>query len=264
MIKTNAMKKYALLFGTIVVFAFSCSKDNEITDNQALTQTELKAILETDDVARIADNVLAEIYNGNGQSAKSAKIADCYVAEYTETGFTATFNNCVLNGTENVNGTLDVVYSTGTGEASFTATFADFYVGNIKINGTRGYTIVSDNAQGSIILTVVSNLVITMADESVITESGTKTFGIDFGDSLETTTYSIDGDWTVKLQGNTYMVTVGSILEGNLACGYLTNGIMTVDKNGLYVTIDFGDGSCDDMATLRYPNDVTEEITLRD
>ncbi|MCJ7468532.1 MAG: hypothetical protein MUO53_17775, partial [Maribacter sp.] len=121
-----------------------------------------------------------------------------------------------------------------------------------------------DNAQGSISLTVTSNLLITLQDESVITESGTKAFGINFGNSLETTTYSIDGDWTVELKGNTYMVTVGSILEGNLACGYLTNGIMTVDKNGLYVTIDFGDGNCDDMATLRYPNDVTEEITLRD
>ncbi|MCJ7465593.1 MAG: hypothetical protein MUO53_02750, partial [Maribacter sp.] len=190
MIKTNAMKTYALLFGMIVVFAFSCSKDNEITDNQALTQTELKAILETDDIARIADNVLAEIYNGNGQSGKSAKIADCYVAEYTDTGFTATFNNCVLNGTANVNGTLDVVYATGTGQASFTATFADFYVGTIKINGTRGYTVVSDNAQGSISLTVTSNLLITLQDESVITESGTKAFGINFGNSLETTTYS--------------------------------------------------------------------------
>ncbi len=264
MIKTIAIKKHVLLFGTIAVFAFSCSKDNEVAGNQELTQTELKSILETDDVARIADNALAEIYNGNGQSGKSAKVSDCYVAEYSETGFTATFNNCVLNGTENVNGTLNVVYATAEGEATYTATFVDFYVGTIKINGTRAYTIVSDNAQGSITLSVASNLVVTMEDESVITESGTKTFGIEFGDSLESTTYSIDGDWTVQLDGNTYMVTIGTMLEGNLACGYITSGDMTVDKNGLYVTVDFGDGSCDDKATLTYPNDVTEEITIKD
>jgi hypothetical protein len=38
---------------------------------------------------------------------------------------------------------------------------------------------------------------------------------------------------------------------------------MTIDKNGLTIGVNFGDGTCDDIALVTYPNGVEEEITLK-
>ena len=106
----------------------SCSEDQENPIIGAeLSQTELRTILETDEVSASADSILADLYaSNNSQSGRNAP--ECYEVTYSETGFTAFFNNCVLNGTDNANGTVTVVYSTEPGTASFTATYVDFYV----------------------------------------------------------------------------------------------------------------------------------------
>ncbi len=128
------MKKF-LQFSKPLIFLFaagllmtSCSEDQENAVNEVeLTQTELRTIMETDAVSGSADSILADLYaSGNSQSGRNAP--ECYEVTYTETGFTAVFNNCVLNGTDNANGTVTVVYSTEPGTAAFTATYVDFYV----------------------------------------------------------------------------------------------------------------------------------------
>ncbi|RKN81111.1 hypothetical protein [Ulvibacterium marinum] len=258
----NLSKRYALFYA-VALFALGCSNDSDDNNQDfEFTQAEVKTILETDGVSSVADSVISELYMGN--SAKSAKNEECYSATYNDTGFNVTFNNCVLNGTENVNGTLNIVYANENESASFTATYTDFYVGEIKINGTRSFTLGGNSEGNSISFTVTSDMTLTLADDSVIAENGTQTLGFVFGQSLAESVFTVSGNWTLLLDGNTYKVAVGTTLEGNLGCGYLNKGIMTVDKNGLAVAIDFGDGSCDDKATVTYPDGTTEDISLKD
>jgi len=186
------------------------------------------------------------------------------VTAYTETGFTATFNNCVLNGSGNINGTLSVVYESEAQAATFTATFADFYVGDIKINGSRTYNIGAGATENSIEFTVTSDIELILADDSLIEEIGTKTLVFTFGETLESSSIAISGSWTLEMDGTTYVVEVTEDLIGNFGCDDLVSGLLYVGKNGLAVTIDFGDGSCDNLATIIYPDDSTEEITLDD
>lgn len=245
--------------------AISCSTDNEDTNlnaDQQFSQAELKSILETDDISASVDMVLAEIYAADNSSAKGAN--ECYVTAYTETGFTATFNNCVLNGSGNINGTLTVVYESEAQAATFTATFADFYVGDIKINGSRTYNIGAGSTDNSIEFTVTSDIELILADDSLIEEIGTKTLVFTFGETLESSSIAISGSWTLEMDGTTYVVEVTEDLIGNFGCDDLVSGLLYVGKNGLAVTIDFGDGSCDNLATIIYPDDSTEEITLDD
>lgn len=261
----NRIAKQLVICSSALLFIASCSKDDKLyNQDEELSQTELKTILKTDDISSVADSALSELYMNKDNSAKSGKAVECYTAVYTESGFTATFENCNLNGTDNVNGTLSVVYETSEGSAAFTATYTDFYVGNIKINGTRSYLLTSNENQNSISFSITSNMNVTMEDASIIAESGTKTFVLNIGDSFETTTYSIDGNWTLEVDGHTYKIAVGSALSGNWACGYINEGSMTVDKNGLMIGVDFGDGSCDDMAQLTYPDGTKEDISLKD
>ena len=243
----------------------SCSTDadeQEIAIEAQLTQEELRAVLETDQWTGVADTALAEIYqNGNSSTAKSAA-NECYQVAYTETGFTATFGNCVLNGTENVNGTLVVTYGADPEAASFTATFEGFFVGNIELNGTRTYTIAMGETQNSVSLTVSSEMTVILEDQSTIIENGTKTVTLTFGDTLASSGFSISGNWMLQIGEDTYSVTVLEPLSGNFECAYLTSGIMDLNKNGLEIEVDFGDGTCDDMAQLTYPNGARENITL--
>ncbi len=258
---TQRILSITFIATTLIGFQ-SCSEDAMSGDGEAITSAELQTILTTDDIAGAADTALAELFAGNTAKSAVAKEGECYSAEYTETGFVATFNNCVLNGTENVNGTVTVTYEVGEEASSFTASYEDFYVGSIKINGTRSFEISANSEQASVSFTVVSDMSVEMEDGAVITENGTKTFGITFGDTLESTVFSLSGSWTVVADGNTYTVETLEDLEGNASCEYMTTGTMTVSKNGLAVTVDFGNGDCDDVATIIYPNGATEEISL--
>lgn len=262
------MKKLTLRFLSITFASFaligfqSCSNDAKPGEGEAITQAELKTILTTDDIAGAADTTLAGLFAGNTAKTSTAKDGECYSAEYTETGFVATFNNCVLNGTDNVNGTVTVTYEVGGETAAFIATYQDFYVGNIKINGTRTFEMSASSDQTSITFSVVSNMSVEMEDGSVISENGTKTFGITFGDSLESAIFTLSGSWTVEADGNTYAVETLEDLQGNASCQYMTTGTMVISKNGLAVTVDFGNGECDNTVTIIYPNGATEEMTL--
>lgn len=248
---------------SIALLGFQSCSEDAMTDGEGLTQAELQTILTTDEVAGAADTALADLFaSTTGKRASSFKLNDCYSAEYTETGFVATFNNCVLNGTDNVNGTVTVTYTIGEETSSFTATYVDFYVGTIKLNGTRTFEASTSMQENSISFTVTSDMSVEMEDGNIVSELGTKTFSIIFGEDLQSTLFTISGSWTIEAEGNTYAVEVLEDLEGNAACEYLTSGSMVVSKNGLNITVDFGNGECDNTATLIYPNGATEEITL--
>ncbi len=249
--------------GFALLFIEGCSEDaNSLDVDQKLTQAELKTILETDDVTGAVDTVLAELYSNAAAGKSTQKTNDCYAVEYSQSGFVATFNNCVLNGTENINGSLTVTYINEGETVAFTAAYSDFYVGSIKVNGTKTFTISSDAEQGTLSFTVTSEMTVVMEDESEITEVGTKTFGFSFGENLENFSFSISGNWTITADGHTYSIETTQDLESGLGCEYVTSGSMDVAKNGLKVNVDFGDGECDNIATLTYPDGTTEEIEL--
>lgn len=255
--------KSACLLCAFLLFATSCSKDDKSVPEEAqLTQAELKTILETDDVAASVDTILADIYLNDSSMGKGSN--ECYATEYNATGFTVDFNNCVLNSSDNANGTLSVTYATEGENTTFSAIYMDFYVGNIKLDGTRSFSIDSNETQGSYSFTVTSDMTATMEDGSVISQNGPKSFGLTFGENLESSIFSIAGNWALQINGNTYSVLVTDTLTGNFACGYLTNGSMDINKNGLEVTVDFGNGDCDEMATVIYPNGATQEVSLKD
>ncbi|MGY8915758.1 MAG: hypothetical protein ACKVJF_11845, partial [Flavobacteriales bacterium] len=95
--KTNMFKNgIFLLSGIALCMGYSCSKDDSSeSSDQELSQTEVKTVLEADDLSGIADDIVADAYMNNSASGKSAKGAnECFVAVYDENGFTMTFENC--------------------------------------------------------------------------------------------------------------------------------------------------------------------------
>ena len=256
-----------VLLGMIVLFAFSCSNDQEnpLVQEQKVSSDEVVSILDIDSQSRVIDDVLTDLFQ-DGKSGKSSKMEDCFTAEYSDTGYTVTFDNCSVDGSENITGSLSVVYKIGEEETAFTATYTNISVNGIIINGTRSFNIVAGSEEGSFSFNIVSDMNIELADGSTIEESGSKNIELVLdGENFANSTLEIDGNWTVKADGNTYVVNITTPLTTNiLNCGYISAGEMSLNKNGLGVTVDFGDGTCDDVASVTYPDGTIEEISLKD
>lgn len=253
------------LIGLALVGFFACSEDKEDLppSEERLSQEELHVLMDADEISGIADDAIAEIYNAHpaGKSATDPG-TKCYTAEYTDNGFVASFLDCTLDGTPNVSGTVAVTYSQGEGSTTFTASFEDFMVGGITLNGTRTFSLSvgSDETSGS--FTVTSDMTAELEDGSTVVEAGTKTITIGYDEQDQVLTFGLSGEWTVQADGHTYTVETLDTLWGDSSCEYLNQGSVLVSKNGLEVTVDFGNGDCDDKVTVTYPNGAQEQLTL--
>lgn len=253
---------YALICG-ITILITSCSSDSANAEEIEISQFEVQKVMAIDDYSAIADNAITEAFMGRegaGKRFSANKESDCYSTTYSDTGFAMTFTNCALSGSENVNGLLNIAYSTNQNNSSFTSTFTDFYVGATKLNGTRTFIIGATENENEISFTIVSNMTITLEGGEIITEEGSRTTTLIF--SNETISFTFFGTWTLVENGDTYIVTVTEDLSAVLGCEYVSKGKFTLSKNGLEVLVDFGDGTCDNKAEIIYPNGKTEEITL--
>ncbi len=260
---SNPIGKF-LLLSSMVLVVYSCSKDDKdaVEQETELSQAEVKTVLEIDEVSSAADNIVRDLFN-NDTTGKSAKADACYQAVYSETGYSVSFDNCSVeeNG-EILNGSLSVVYGKEGDSYAYAVNFDNLMVGNIGIDGTRSFAFDLEQ-QNSIVFDVISDMTITMTDGGVISEKGSKTFAIVFGEEFGAGMLTLEGDWTLKADGNTYSVSVPKLLEANFGCDYVGKGLMLLNKNGLEVSVDFGDGSCDTVAELAYPDGSKEDISLK-
>ncbi|OWW25688.1 hypothetical protein B4Q04_08775 [Zobellia sp. OII3] len=260
------MKPFAL-YGALAFLAFSCSNDDEGTLNdgqdQKVDQTEIKTVLETDQMTSAADTVIQDLFT-NRQSGKSAKDNSCYEAEYTNTGFTVAFDQCkVEDDGEVLSGSLTVTYGGQDDSYTYSVSYDNLIVGDIELDGTRSISL-DAGEENSIIFNVVSDMSLTLADDSVISEKGNKISTIILGEEFGTGKLTVDGEWIVKADGNTYSVNIKSDLEAEFGCDYVGKGLMELTKNGLTVDVDFGNGECDDIGELTYPDGTKETISLKD
>ncbi len=252
----------------VASFAVSCSTDESekdiILETDMLSAQEVQLVLETDQLSGAADQVLSQLFLNNGTAGKNDLANDCYVAEYSDTGYSVTFNNCVLNGTNNVNGSLVVTYDFDSESASYTVTYTDFYVNEAILNGTRTILLLGNTVENALSYTVNSDMNLELADGTNISENGERIFGFTIGDTIEDISITLSGSWSLNSGGDAYSITIIDDLQTSIGCNYISAGQMNLDKNGLAVTIDFGDGTCDDMSTITYPNGATTEVSLRD
>ena len=265
------MNKTTINFNRVPIFisamalVISCSQDKEDSmDDRQLSKSEVKAVLVGDGITSFADNIMTNMViqgSASGMTNK-AETTECYSYVTIENGFTVTFADCSLEGRDNINGSVVVEYTAGEGSASFTATFNELAVDGTIINGTRSYVFKGEMEEGTYTYSVTSDMQVSFQDNSFYSEKGTQNYSLVLADPWETSIYDISGSWTVKWDGNTYNLSSSEGIQGNLSCENINKGNLEISKNGLEVTVNFGDGTCDDIATLIYPDGTTEDFTL--
>jgi hypothetical protein len=149
--------------------------------------------------------------------------------------------------------------------ATKTITYQDFYVDSIKIELTASLKNIGQNDSGHWVIEKKSERTVTKNGEKCV-ESSNETdewiSGYATTDRFDDIYYE-SGSGSITFNDTvTFSRTITKPLLINRSCDYIESGIVELNRNGNVVTIDYGDGTCDNKATVT-SNGTTEEIELR-
>ena len=149
-----------------------------------------------------------------------------------------------------------------------TITFDEYYFNGIKVEGTKVTENMGENDFGNVIFSSTLNGgILTFPDEVVVTRefyrerewvAGYDTRNI-WDDECFVTGYASGTTY----KGVAYEDNIKSALHWKRVCRFFVSGIIEINREGAEpFELDYGDGECDALATLRR-GDEEKEITLR-
>jgi hypothetical protein len=263
----------------MVVFA-SCSENDGIeTTETDLTTDDVEAVVLADDITADIDNVLEDDDNdfnllGKGIDQSKSSVADCVVRSVevnpNENTVTITLDfgdGCVGRRGREFAGKIIIVYEKTDTGYSKSVTFEGFSIDGNQLEGSKSIVKVKENGNGNKEATHTVDLSLTLSTGEVVTLVGTRVREkIEGDDTLlrGDDVYSISGNWKfVNKNGVEFTGTIIENLRREYACKYIVSGVTEISKNGNVYTLDFGDGSCDNKATLTNAAGESMEISLR-
>ena len=145
-----------------------------------------------------------------------------------------------------------------------TITFRGFYVNRIHIEGTKTIRNLSEEGVHKY-ATMVENGKVTWPGGRGFTYEGAKVVtqlrGMETR-AVRDDVYSIEGrNKTVYANGTTINKNTETPLIKPVACAWIVKGVLKIRINDRVLYIDFGNGDCDNKATLKWANG-EKEITL--
>lgn len=282
------MKQFNLLFLAAVLLLFSCETEKIETEKieiQNVTNNDLDGInaqinLENilDEVEYILDNITISNSDFNSKSFHSnvdknaindtIVLENCMDISITQTAmsriFTLTFNGeCEDSAGNTITGTIVKTIPLGEETSENTMEIKNFTINARTINGTRNQTTTS-NANGN---SEMSGTV----DLSVITEigtfsrAGTRTVEVFAG--ADTATYMDDvniitASYTYTGLKETFEVRTTTSLVKPVNCNFTVSGIKTYTNSEGTITLNYGNGACDDVANATLSDGSEREIIL--
>jgi len=248
-----------------ITLGTGCKKEKEGSDENF--STEAQDISQSEDISTSIDNMIAEAFNsktGNVDGRFSFPIntdlSNCATVTWDSSHSTAViyFNHCAGRNGHTRDGNIIVTYSGGnywTMGASWDVTFDNFYIDDRQVTGSRHVENIGPESNGCI-WNIDANLTFTRSDGSARTLNSTRTREIveGYGDTTcSNHVYKINGTATHadSQSGNGADLTFTNIIR-DLDCAYITSGTITVvpNNNRPERSIDFGNGACDDEATV--------------
>lgn len=165
-----------------------------------------------------------------------------------------------------LSGKITIVVSAApfTSGSTRTMTFENFAVDTVSISGTIVKTRTTDPQPE---FNETTDLTITLANGKVIHRTAERTrawvAGWDTQFNPADDRIEITGNVNVSdSDGNSYSKEITTPLVKTGECKYITEGVIEYkNSNGTFATLDYGDGTCDNLAT-RTTQDGTTEITL--
>ena len=263
--KSIVIKTRMLTFLTVFFLFTSCSEDEnntELETNEDLTAMQTKQAADTDEVSTGAFNIIetayVEIEEQGGRM--TSLFPDCVTITITsENGFTfITLDfglGCELNNGNIVSGKIHISYGPiQNGTRTINYSFEDFIFNNKEIEG--GGTIFREhsNAIGNPQSTFHKNIVVTFPEGLVATVDGTRVRewveGVGSGTWMDNV-YLVTGNWTIEFStGHSRSALVTEALRREATCHYFVSGLLEITRNETTGVLNYGDGTCDNIAIL--------------
>lgn len=272
------LKNYLIAFAAISIAAgFSSCKKNS-SDNSA---TELQATVElsgdqaiSDNLNSDAENVLNEVavdsnFAGNTPVSVSQTMNVLSCASVTITRVSPTQplpfpknisidfgTGCSVNSGVVRSGKINITLSDSLRESLSIAvmTFDNYYVGGFKKEGTITWTHTNTAGIKSWERDDENGKVTAPGGRYWVhsgTQTVTQTAGFDTPSILLDDVFSTTGSATItNSSGTSRTAEITTALEKKVICENIDQGTIKIQGPSHYVTIDFGDGTCDTIATL--------------
>ena len=261
----------------------SCKKTNSTTDDEVTTTLTLGANQAiADNLTEDANDVLNETavqYNFSGsrttESVQTTNILSCATVTVTPLqGFPKTVVIDFGTGCTSTNGIvrkgkINVTISDSLRKSGSVAvmTFDGYYVSGYKKEGTITWTNTSQGGTRSW-QRKVENGKITAPDGSYWMHTALKNItqiaGSSTPNNLLDDVYSITGTSTVtNASGVSRTSTILQALEKQTTCSNIDKGQVKVQGPNHYAVIDYGDGTCDNVATISIDGGAPKTILLR-
>jgi len=264
------MKKKNFYFIAIMTMAFalsftSCKKDETINANTSASADEAFAESIFDNVSNIAD----EAYSLKSTTLKSTEIkriylGDCATVSLDTFAFPRTLTidfgteNCLCEDGRYRRGKILVTFTGRYFQEGTVITheFEDYYVNDNKIEGTKVLTNMGDNDDGFPYFNIEVVGVIYLANDggTISWECSNRRVWVEGSDTFTRwdDVYEISGTASgIKSDGTTWEREIIIPLRKELGCRHFVSGSVEIRPEGLPIRLlDFGDGECDNIATV--------------
>jgi hypothetical protein len=278
------MKKKIFILGMIVsLMTLSCSKKDDsanvanekaFTNEEAEINTKLDVI--NDDVSNIVEEQLQLTLENStsGKQVETEKIGGCatvtrvpafgtIITPGTTVTKTIDFGAGCTNGNV-LKGIIKIsfVFNPTATSHTVTYTFIDFSHNLRKVNGTKTFTMTMSaptaTSPSHPIVTMTMDMEMILPDGRIFTRVGSRTREIIEGfitASPSDNVYKVTGEWTTTFPNKTPQTsTITSPLIIKAACtptNYpIAQGIITFTRNSKSATLDYGIGTCDNLAVF--------------
>ncbi len=268
--------KSVLLMLTLVstLLISSCQKEEtaSISEEDALKSAQIDAA--NDEV----DAVIEETYvTQEGLLGKSVTDSNPFPACMTRTvvhnGMSRTVTldfgtGCEMPNGNVLSGKIVMVYEINPIALSQTITFTydGFTFNRIALSGGGSIVRVLANSEGNPQSTATVDVTATFPDNSSAHRTGTKVrewiMGFNNGDWTDNM-FKVTGNWKTEFSNgdvNTGLVTTPLIRKAT--CPFFVSGVVQLTHNDAVSTLDYGDGTCDNVAILTGPDGVQHTIKL--
>ena len=146
---------------------------------------------------------------------------------------------------------MDITYNLGELKAMTYSSFNNFYLNGKKVEGnvSKTHTIVEGIPEANI----KTDIKIIWEDETFATVIGERKRvwieglnNLIFGDNV----FLVSGNWTItKNDGSVRNVSIIDPLRREMSCRFVVSGVVKIIQGEKEITVNYGDGECDDLAT---------------
>ncbi|WP_299555139.1 hypothetical protein [Seonamhaeicola sp.] len=278
------MKKILSLTCLLSLFFIAC--DNEGTQDDVnnpdplsidaeVTLEETEAVL--DDIALYSESAYGITSKTNDATAKgpdrhghSGFFRECadITVEETDTTITTTLvftGECEDEDGNVITGTITKVWEKSDSSRTKTVTFTDVNINGRLVNGTKQYTFTEENGNGNPEMSGSVDITVETEDGTV-SKVGNRTVEITAGGD---TYFWFDDEKTItgsctytNAEGNTFSVEITTPLVKPAECRYIASGVKEYTRTEGTTVLDYGDGTCDRIATKTAPDGTVTEVTL--